>query len=71
MKVGQIIFDQDAERLVLDGQPLHCGDTLEVLIVNGLDGQTQWLQTRVEVNDEGWYLVGLFGYQISGLFARF
>lgn len=71
MKQGQLKFDQAADRLVLDDLQLHCGDVLEVLIVNGLTGQAEWIKTRVEVNDEGWYLVGLVGYQISGLFARF
>ena len=65
MKTGQLIYDPTSERYEIDGQELHCGDVLQVMI-----GQA-WVETRIELdaNDE-WYLVGLAGHQIDGLFAR-
>ena len=65
MKTGQLIYDPTSERYEIDGQELHCGDVLPVMI-----GQA-WVETRIELdaNDE-WYLVGLAGHQIDGLFAR-
>lgn len=71
MKTGQLIYDPTSDRYVIDGEELHCGDVLKVLVVNGLSGKEEWIETRIELdaNDE-WYLVGLVGYQIDGLFAR-
>lgn len=54
----------------LDGEGLHCGDRFEVLVVNGLSGKTEWIETRIECNDEVWYFIGITSYQIGGLFAR-
>lgn len=69
MKAAQLVYDTDGDRLTFDGEELHCGDTLEVLICNGLNGRTEWIETRLEYDDD-WYLIGLLGYQVSGLFAR-
>ena len=62
---GRLFYDPTSERFVIDGQELHCGDVIQVMI-----GQT-WVETRIELdaNDE-WYLVGLKGIQIDGLPAR-
>lgn len=70
MKTGQLIYDPSTGRYEIDGQELHCGDVLKVLVVNGLSGKEEWIETRIELNDAGWYLTGLVGYQIGGLFAR-
>lgn len=65
MKTGQLIYDPTSERYEIDGEELHCGDVLHVMI-----GQT-WVETRIELdaNDE-WYLVGLGEYRLDGLLAR-
>lgn len=67
--VAQLRYNPDTNRLDFDGDGLHCGQCLEVLVVDGASGQPVWLQTRLEYGD-GWYLVGLLGYQANGLFAR-
>ena len=67
---GKLNFNPTSGRYEIDGQELHCGDGLKVLVVNGLSGEEEWIETRIELNDAGWYLVGLVGYQIDGLFAR-
>lgn len=67
MIIGQII--RKGDRLQVDTQELHCGDVLQVLIYDGLTDSSQWVETRLE-HDQDFYLVGLWGYQIEGLFAR-
>lgn len=67
--VAQLRYDPATDRLDFDGDSLHCGQCLEVLVVDGISGQTKWVETRLEYGD-GWYLVGLVGYQVNGLFAR-
>lgn len=66
---AQIRFD--GEDYTLDGERLHCGDALEVLIVDGLDGEIKVEQSRFELDGEdNPFLPGLLGYQVNGLFAR-
>lgn len=67
--VAQLRHNPETGRLDFDGDGLHCGQTLEVLIVDGFDGKSKWVETRLEF-DTDWYLVGLIGYQPNGLFAR-
>lgn len=67
--VAQLRYNPTVDRFDFDGRELHCGETLEVLVVDGYSGQPVWLQTRLEYGD-GWHLVGLLGYQVNGLFAR-
>lgn len=69
MKVAQLTINPETDRLEHDGHPLFTGDCLEVLVVNGLSGRPEWIETRLEMADD-WYLVGLLGYQVNGLFAR-
>lgn len=69
MKIAQLRYNPDTDRLDFDGYGLHCGRCFEVLLVDGVDGQAKWVETRLEYGD-GWYLVGLLGYQANGLFAR-
>lgn len=66
--VQQIAYDQASDRLQLGGTPLHCGDILEVLILDS-DGFPRWTEARLEYEDE-WYLVGHNNIQPCGLFAR-
>lgn len=67
--VGQI-FENKKGRLQIDTTELTAGDTLEVLIVDGRDGQARWIQSAVEQNNDGYYLLGLLGYSPIGLFGR-
>lgn len=69
-KVYQLIYNEETDRYEMNGYGLHCGDCFEVLVFNGLTNSAEWIETRIESNAEGWYLVGLAGYQIGGLFAR-
>lgn len=70
MKVSQLTYNEETDRYELDGYGLHCGDCFEVLVWNGLTNMAEWIATRIENNKDGWYLVGIVGYQIGGLFAR-
>ncbi len=47
MKTGQLIYDPTSDRYVIDGEELHCGDVLKVLVVNGLSGKEEWIETRI------------------------
>ncbi len=66
--MAQLWYNEKTDRYEMNGDELHCGDCLEVLICD--DGVTKWVPTRMESTDCGWYLVGLEDYQIGGLFAR-
>jgi len=69
--VCQLRFDEENERITFDNTALHCGDCFEVLIFNGLTNKAEWIDTSLEMNHEKqWYLSGLIGYDIIGLFAR-
>lgn len=72
MEVGQITYNHKSKCYELLGEDLRCGDSLEVLVCNGLNGGApEWIETRYEMDSEDvGYLVGLIGYQISGLFAK-
>ena len=66
-KIMQLTYNADTDRIELDGYGLHCGDGLEVLVIK--NGQPEWVRTRIEYGDE-WYLIGLPGIQVNGLFAK-
>lgn len=66
---GQI-FINDNDRLQVDTLELTCGSTLQVLVVDGRTDTPQWINTTVEHNGQEYYLTGLYGYSIPGLFAR-
>ena len=68
--VSQLIFDRQRDRFLLDGVDVVPGDLLRVLIFDGLTGAERWQDTRMEMDGSGsYYLFGLLGYQIGGLFA--
>ena len=58
MERGTLRFNPDTERWgVLSGgewicDGLHCGDHLSALVGG------QWVRTRIEMGEQGWYLVG-------------
>ena len=69
-RISQLHYDPASHRMIFDERELHCGEYLEVLVCNGLNGdKPEWVETRVEYGED-WYLEGLLGYQVSGLFAR-
>lgn len=69
MIVGQI-HKNERGRFEIDNYELTSGDCIEVLIYDGLDNTTKWIDTRIEQNGDTYYLVGLFGYSPIGLFGR-
>lgn len=79
-RASQMIYNEETERYELNGDGLHCGETLEVLVWFAEKNMAKWVPTRMEyapqeMNDDGswnggWYLVGLSGLRPAGLFAR-
>lgn len=69
MTTGQI-FINDRDRLQVDDWELCSGDVLEVLVLDSRDNTPKWIETRVEHDGESYYLTGLLGYRVAGLFAR-
>jgi hypothetical protein len=69
--IGQLKLNEDTGRIELDGNGLHAGDPLRVLIINQA-GVPEWASTRIEYDHSSktWLLIGLFGYQVNGLFAE-
>ena len=68
--VFQLRYNAETDRYLLDIEELHCGDYLKVLVFNGVCQKTEWIETHIEKDgDDNWYLAGIMGYQISGLFA--
>ena len=64
MKTGQLIYDPSSGRYEIDGEELHCGNVLQVLIGDS------WVDTRIEIANDDWYLVGLDEYRLDGLLAK-
>lgn len=67
--ICQLKHDPETNNIYSGEDALCCGYPVEVLIVQ-LDGTPVWKQSRLEIDENGWYLVGLRDYQINGLFAR-
>jgi len=70
-KVGELFYDLNEKRYTIRydietfSTTFHCGDCLEVWY-NG-----RWIDTRFEINNLGWYLVGVDNNQeITSLKAR-
>lgn len=71
MTVEQLKYNKETDRIIFNGRALQCGEYLEVLVFNGLNNKVEWIETKLELDEEDrWYLVGLLGYDIIGLFAR-
>ena len=58
-KVLQIGYEPERDRLTWDGWDIHCGQGMEVLLPDRLDGGT-WRAVSFEYNDEGWYMPGKY-----------
>lgn len=60
--------------LQVDNHELQIGEEISVLVLDGICGVTRWVDTTVQYDDEdcpGYYLSGLLGYNIIGLFAEY
>lgn len=55
MTTGYLLYNSYTERYEIEDIELHCGDCFEVR----LDRCDEWIETRIEMNKNGWYLVGL------------
>ena len=64
MTTGYLLYNSYSERYEIYDIELHCGDCFQVLI----DGH--WVDTSIELNRNGWYLVGLPDMLLHGLNAR-
>lgn len=51
-KVLQIGYEPERDRLTWDGWDIHCGQGLDVLLPDRLDGGT-WRTVSFEYNDDG------------------
>ena len=65
---GQIIIN-DNERFQVDTRELTSGDVLQVLVLDAANRPT-WVETSVEHNGNEYYLTGLLGFSVAGLFAH-
>lgn len=62
---GRILFDADTGYLTLNGNELHCGDIVTVLICG------EWAEDRLELDsNDRWYLVGHPDIAPYGLTAK-
>lgn len=70
MLVSQLLYNAETDHFELDKEELKSGDRLKVLVFNGLSNAPEWVETSIELDDENkWYLFGLVGYALNGLFA--
>ena len=69
-KALQIEYEPERDRLTLDGWDIHCGQPLEVLLPNQLNGGT-WREISIEYSyTKGWYIPGHQEVNPIGLWAR-
>lgn len=73
MSISQLRYNEETDRYQIKTdygyRDLHCGDSFDVLIWDSADRRAKWVPTRIEYG-HNWYLCGLVGYQIAGLFAQ-
>lgn len=53
MTTGYLLYNSYTERYEIEDVELHCGDCFEILV------NDEWKETSIEMNRNGWYLVGL------------
>lgn len=71
-KQGKLYYNEKLDRYELNGEELHCGEGLDVLL------NDTWVSSRMEAKhiwtgDKSnlvWYLVGLDGLILDGRIAR-
>lgn len=69
LKVLQIGYEPERDRLTWDGWDIHCGQGLDVLLPDQHGGAT-WRPVSFEYNSSGWYMPGQPGVSPVGLWAR-
>ena len=67
-KVLQIDYNPGQNRLTWDGYPIHCGQSLEVLMPDRMGGT--WQAVSCEFIVDGWYIPRHPGVSPVGLWAR-
>lgn len=68
---ARLTYNRITGKIMFDNMDLEDGQRLKVLIVNGLNNQTEWVDTQLLIDTEGvWFLGGLWGYEPVGLFAE-
>ena len=70
--IKQLTLNEETERIELNGDELHCGDPLTVMIINAA-GKPEWIKTWIEFshNRRCWYLSDFPNIQVNGLFAKY
>lgn len=68
-KVLQIGYELERDRLTWDGWDIHCGQSMEVLLLDRIGGGT-WRSVSFEYSDDGWYMPGYLDVSPIGLWAR-
>lgn len=69
LKVLQIGYEPERDRLTWDGWDIHCGQGLDVLLPDQ-HGRAAWRPVSFEYNSSGWYMPGQPGVSPIGLWAR-
>ena len=62
-------YEPDRDRLIWGNWDIHCGQGMDVLLPDRIDGGT-WQVVSFEYNDEGWYMPRYPGVFPVGLWAR-
>lgn len=66
--IGRMFFDEEYDRYFVDEIGLHCGDVIQILVVDD-DGEPKWETTSIEKGLSGWYAVGFSKFKLDGLWA--
>lgn len=67
-KIKQIRYNAETDRLEIDGDGIHCGQNIIVLLPDN-SGTPSWQRIRVEYSEK-WYIPGHKGIEPAGLFAK-
>ena len=67
--IAQLRYDPESDRYTIGRKELHCGDCFWVLIVNAQTHEPEWVDVSIESDRNGYYLIGVDGYDMDGLFA--
>lgn len=68
-KIFQIGYNPERDRLTWDDWDIHCGQGLDVLLPDPIDGFT-WQFVSFEYNSNGWYMPTQPGVSPVGLWAK-
>jgi hypothetical protein len=72
-KIQQIRYNEETDRIEFDGYGIHCGDCLEVILIDDT-GAPYWQAVSFEAHGTGglnnFYMPGHKGINPIGLYAR-